>query len=179
MCTEVVIFLSLLTANIPYLKLLIEAMEHGMIRADDLRRRGVDPEEYGGNQSNDGEGGSRGGSRWGKIFGSNGGSSNASDAVSSKKAMRLDNLSSSSSHSMHMPHTGRMLNPQSGKHHTNTTISGGYLGHKSGHKSTGPSDDDGNSQSSQSKIIKKTMTFNVSEEPPAEVPDYINGRHAT
>lgn len=178
LCTEVVIFLSFFTACIPYLKPLIEAMESGMIRGDDMRRRGVDPEEYGGGQSNNGGGSRGGGSRLGKLFSGNSGSKNGSKMMSSKKGMRMDNFSSDSSRSMSM---AGALSPHSGKHNTNTTISGGHIGHKSPHKSDhkgGNNDDDGDSQSSQSKIIKKTMTFNISEEPQARIPDYINGGYA-
>ena len=182
LCTEVVIFLSFFTACIPYLKPLIEALESGMIRGDDLRRRGVDPTEYGGGQSNNG-GGSRNGSRWGKVFSGNGGSKNGSKIMSNKKAMRMDNFSSDSSRSTSMP---AALGSHAGKHMTNTTISAGgmphvhhHMGHKSMHKADAKgTDDDGDSQSSQSKIIKKTMTVNISEEPQTRMPDYMNGGYA-
>lgn len=182
LCSEVVVFLSFFTACIPYLKPLIEAMESGMIRGDDLRRRGVDPETYGGGRSNNGKS-SRGGSRWGRML-TGGGSKNGSKMVSTKKAMRMDNFSSNSSRSLSMPGA---LSPHSGKHNTNTTISAGlprthsnhHIGHKSMHKTDiHGADDDGDSQSSQSKIIKKTMTFNITEEPQARMPDYLNGGYA-
>ena len=178
LCTEVVIFLSFFTACIPYLKPLIEAMESGMIRGDDLRRRGQDHEAW-SNVEGTANGGSGNGSRWGKgIFSGGGGTSKSNGKVmSSKKGLRMDNLSSDSSRSMSM----QTLGPHQGaKHLTNTTISGGHLGHKSksGRVTETGIDDDGDSQSSQSKIIKKTMTFNISEEPQSRMPDYLNGGYA-
>lgn len=40
-CTQAVLNLSIITACIPYLKPFFESLESGMIRSDDLRRRGM------------------------------------------------------------------------------------------------------------------------------------------
>lgn len=51
-CTQVVQSLSIITACVPYLKPFFESLESGMIRSDDLRRRGMKfPYGYGSGKS--------------------------------------------------------------------------------------------------------------------------------
>lgn len=51
-CTQVVQNLSIITACVPYLKPFFESLESGMIRSDDLRRRGMKfPYGYGSGKS--------------------------------------------------------------------------------------------------------------------------------
>ena len=51
MCNQLVQNLGIITACVPYIKPFLESLESGMIRTDDLRRRGVTA-AYGYNASN-------------------------------------------------------------------------------------------------------------------------------
>ena len=46
LCTQTVLMFNLLTASIPYMRPFLESLESGMLRSDDLRRRGLD-DSYG------------------------------------------------------------------------------------------------------------------------------------
>ena len=50
LCTQTVLTFNLVTASIPYLRPFLESLESGMLRSDDLRRRGLD-DSYGSSMS--------------------------------------------------------------------------------------------------------------------------------
>ena len=50
LCTQTVLVFNLITASVPYLRPFLESLESGMLRSDDLRRRGMD-DAYGSSSS--------------------------------------------------------------------------------------------------------------------------------
>lgn len=129
--TEIVQSLSLITACVPYLKPFLEALETGMIRAS----AGTQIHGYGSGY------GSGSGNRF-KPYGPASKLSSKANRGRQQNGVRMDNLG--------YPPGGANLGASSPNTQTVTVTSKRHTG-----------DSDGDSQSSESKIIKKTIGWSV------------------
>ncbi|KAL9118548.1 MAG: hypothetical protein Q9187_004904 [Circinaria calcarea] len=129
-CAQLVQSLSIVTACIPYLKPFLQSLESGMIRSDDLRRRGMNgTPQYGTAHSQR------------SVDHTQSKSSSKPARILQEKSLELNQISRG-----YVP-------PFKGQNSTTVTTAG-----KDGHEW------DADSQTSQSKIIKQTTTWQVDTE---------------
>lgn len=146
-CTQFVQALAIITTCIPYLKPFMDSLESGGYRADDQRRRGTGAYGSYTNSSN---------RPTGKYGGSNGPFSSRSSNNNSSNNNSGNRRHRRRPHSRENIHELGIMNNLAHVH--------GVTGTKVERSPNNDWDDDGNSESSQSRIIKETKTFTVDVE---------------
>lgn len=148
-CIQLVQALAIITTCIPYLKPFMDSLESGGYRADDQRRRGTNG--YGSynntnssNRADTRSAGSKG------FFSSKGSNNNSGNNTSGNRRQKHRRQSGDSIHELGIMDNLAQLH--------------GVTGTKVERCPSNDWDDDGNSESSQSRIIKETRTFAVDVE---------------
>lgn len=148
-CTQLVQALAIITTCIPYLKPFMDSLESGGYRADDQRRRGTNGYgSYNNTNSSNRPTGKSGGSKG--QFSSRVSNNNGSNNISGNRRHRRR------PHSRDNIHESVIMNNLAHIH--------GVSGAKVERSPDNGWDDDRNSESSQSRIIKETKTFTVDVE---------------
>ncbi|KAK2765009.1 hypothetical protein FQN54_008708 [Arachnomyces sp. PD_36] len=147
-CTQLVLALAIITTCIPYLKPFMDSLESGGYRADDTRRRGTNGYGSYNNTDNSGRPGAKSAGSKG-LFSLRSSNNNSRDNLSGNRRQRQRR------------HTG-------GSHELgimdNMAHLHGVTGTRVERSPSNDWDDERNSESSQSRIIKETKTFTVDVE---------------
>ena len=141
LCNQLVQNIGIITACVPYIKVFFQSLESGMIRTDDLRRRGLITAYGYGSSSKSGGDNLAGASSFPSHFGLEQQPSRAADGGAGSST--INTIASTNGHSDATPAEGNFA--------TVTADSHGSVQHES----------DAESQKSSSMIIKQTKSWQV------------------
>lgn len=148
-CTQLVQALAIITTCIPYLKPFMDSLESGGYRADDQRRRGTGVYgSYNNTNSSNRTGTKSAGSKG--FFSSKSSNNNSNINISGSRRQRTHPRSPENAHEL------GIMNNLAQVH--------GVTGVRVERSPSNDWDEDRNSESSQSRIIKETKTFTVDVE---------------